>query len=273
MSRSETGGKRESIGCYDHNGVWYPSETKRAKAFGKDPKTVKDRLKYMGLKDALTKSNKSNKKQCFDHNGRPFNSIKDMCKFHDIPYSTYMMRKKSGWSDEKSLTTKARVSNQGKCYCHKGLPHDSESAMCRHYNQNYGTYKSRIMNGWSQRDALEIPPDENSNGIKCVDHVGTAHDSIMDMVKIYGTAHDRYCRRIEKNWTVRESLVTPTPKQGGRKATYDTTLNPLIVIHEYRYTFEPLKLRFFRVTILKTGEEKFMCEEQIKVYPDRWKMQ
>lgn len=43
-----------------------------------------------------------------DHIGNRFNSIKELCAFWQISYTTYAFRLKSGWSLKKTLTTKTR---------------------------------------------------------------------------------------------------------------------------------------------------------------------
>ena len=42
--------------------------------------------------------------KCVDHEGREFETLLDMCSYHDLPLSRYYSRKKLGWSIERILT-------------------------------------------------------------------------------------------------------------------------------------------------------------------------
>lgn len=44
----------------------------------------------------------------FDHTGREFATLKEMCNFWGIRPGTYLERIRSGWPQEKALTTKTR---------------------------------------------------------------------------------------------------------------------------------------------------------------------
>ena len=106
-------------------------------------------------------------KQVTDHNGTKYNSIAEMCRAWKINYSTYMRRKKLGWSRKSALTTPpGRYATRKQTINpnvtdHLGNKYCSFRDMARHYKQTYATVKQRLNNGWTLERALTEPTAGN----------------------------------------------------------------------------------------------------------------
>lgn len=113
------------------------------------------------LEDALTGTNivrgrsrrENSCKPVRDHLGNQFASIVEMCKYHNVKYSTFKNRRSTGWSLKDCLK-----SSKGKTVTdHLGNEYDSTEDMCDHYGIPCKTYEYRIHRGYSQNEALTIP--------------------------------------------------------------------------------------------------------------------
>lgn len=151
------------------------------------------------------------KAMCYDHFGKPYKSIQDMCEYYGMRVSTYKSRIQSGWSIEKALTTPVDTAYKN-CIDHLGKPFNSITEMCRHYNISPCTFQNRINKGWSLGEALTTPAKSSAKG--CKDHLGKSFKSISDMCKHWGINNVTFNGRIELGWSLEKALTTPI-KQGG----------------------------------------------------------
>ena len=105
-------------GCTDHLGNWFKNEKEMAKAHGVNYATYryrKDRGDDLEKRLNPKKEPKHfkivnnyqfvNEKECTDHTGKKFNSIKEMCEFWGIACDTYCQRLHRGKTLEEALTT------------------------------------------------------------------------------------------------------------------------------------------------------------------------
>ena len=104
------------------------------------------------------------------------------------------------------------------CKDHLGNTYRSISAMCKEYNINLSTYKSRIRRGYSIEDSLcaekhsEIVRANNAKENnakahnKCTDHLGNKYRSIHAMCKAYGISSSTYSYRRKAGYSIGESL-------------------------------------------------------------------
>ena len=176
------------------------------------------------------------KKPCKDHLGNEFESITAMCEYYGVNPSTFSVRLAYGAGLQEALgashTKKQAVDHQGNKF-------NSIVDMCRHWGISQSVYYGRLSNGWSLRDALETPigkrgrkcKDHVGNeckahqgnkckahqGNKCKDHLGNEFDSIKDMYRHWGISLSIYYGRLNKGWSLRDTLETPVGKQGSKK--------------------------------------------------------
>jgi hypothetical protein len=135
------------VAAKDHLGKEYKSLSEMARAWGKSPSVLYHRLNNlcMSVEEALTTpmyGTKGHSAVCEDHNGKKFNSIIEMCTYHNVQYSTYHDRLRAGCSLEEALT--GRDSIYSVCD-HLGNRYPSTTAMCKHYGVNKSTFRSRII--------------------------------------------------------------------------------------------------------------------------------
>lgn len=91
----------------DHLDNEYSTKTEMCKTYGISVYTFYSRINSgWDLEKALTTPTKEEVKgiSCKDHNGKVFKSIKEMCNYHNIVYTTFYNRIKSGWNLKDALT-------------------------------------------------------------------------------------------------------------------------------------------------------------------------
>lgn len=97
--------------CKDHLGHEYRSENAMCKAHGVTRDTfIRRRASGMSLEDALSPATaeapgRGKPHEAYDHTGRKFQSLTDMCREYGVSKTTYRGRMALGWSIEKALTT------------------------------------------------------------------------------------------------------------------------------------------------------------------------
>ena len=125
-------------------------------------KTVERRLhKGFSINEALNnKKIVASKKPISDHIGNTFDSIESMCRYYDIPRTTYRRRLERGWELKDILTIPKRETGYGipqPCCDHFGNKYNSVNEMCKAYNIPRSTFSTRIDSKWSLEEALTIP--------------------------------------------------------------------------------------------------------------------
>ena len=131
--------------CKDYLDIEHKSFTEMCKSHGMNINTVIRRLsKGMRLEEALTKPTYRNW-GCIDHLEIKYPSFAKMCKAYKQDVCTVSGRLDKGWSLEDALTKPASKSNAKKesvdCI---GIKYTSFSEMCKAYNKNMATVKSRL---------------------------------------------------------------------------------------------------------------------------------
>ena len=94
----------------DHKGNIVVSEKEMCRHYGIDRSTFKQRrLRGMSIEESLTMPAEAPihipAKQCVDHLGQHFDSVKAMCRHYGINSMTYRVRIRRGYSIEQALTT------------------------------------------------------------------------------------------------------------------------------------------------------------------------
>ena len=143
------------------------------------------------------------KKECKDHLGNIYSSVKDMCnmyKHYDITEDAYRSRLKLGWTLEEALTTPVRDLS---VYDHLGNKYPNIKTMCKHYGITDSAYQSRLKLGWTLEETLTTPLHS------VYDHLGNKYSGTEKMCKQYGITRSVYKIRLKLGWTLEETLTTP----------------------------------------------------------------
>lgn len=150
-------------GYIDHVGKWFKTEKEMCKFHGVKYMTYRYR-KNRGYSmeeclsiDAKPKHFKivnnyqdTNKKECTDHIGQKFNSVKEMCEFWGVTQDLYCQRLKRGKKLQEALEGSYVLD-------HKGNKFKSKKEMCEFWKINYETYVKRVRKGYRLEDALTNP--------------------------------------------------------------------------------------------------------------------
>lgn len=161
---------RECVICknsqkhHDEDGNSFSSIADLCKAHGISRTSYYNNLnKGKTGKDAYTKTKGINSKmgkaskECEDHLGNHFGSVKEMCAFYNINPSTFHVRIFNGFTLKEALTSSKncqRKIDEESRTDHLGNIFNSIADMCRHYKLKYSTYISRRRNGWTKERAL-----------------------------------------------------------------------------------------------------------------------
>ena len=147
------------------DGVAYKSVSEAARAFGKSPALIYERLaRGWNIKEALATDPYAREKY-ESPDGKKFKSKGDMYRSLGLTRAAYSARIKHGWDKTEALSvSNLRGKNRhnchswkGKAVTFKGKTYRSVTEMCKEYGIGVHTYNRRIGIGWSMEDALTIP--------------------------------------------------------------------------------------------------------------------
>lgn len=142
-------------------------------------------------------------KTCYDHTGRKFNNIKEMCKRWRVEPSTFAYRIKQGWSIKDALTVLSYGKIKRKAVKdHKGNCFNSTKEMIEYWGVSTPfLFYLRKKKGCSLEECL--------TGIQhpAYDHKGNRFNSVSDMIEHYHIPKGTYYTRKSKGWTLEECLL------------------------------------------------------------------
>lgn len=149
----------KKIGCYDHLGNAFESETSMCEFYKISLGTYKNRIKLYGwsIEKALTKPVAS---MVYDHLNQGFSSAKQMCKHYGVRFDVFYRRRKLGWSLEEALTDSKTHTLPGakECQDHEGNTYESYNKMCKRWGIDFNVFKDRYGRlGWTLEESLTIP--------------------------------------------------------------------------------------------------------------------
>lgn len=147
-----------------------------------------------------------------DHKGYLFKSINEMCKHWNISRNTYKLRISSGWNIEDALTKPPLYELQSiPSKDHLGHSYKSIASMCKVYGVVPRTFVCRIKSGWSVERALtEEVHNTRPRGKVVKSFEGLEFKSKIAMCKHYGVSKTTYNRRMNANYSQRDSLLIPS---------------------------------------------------------------
>ena len=137
-------------GCQDHLGNKYNTVIEMCKHYGMEVSTFQSRVsKGKSLEEALTApiSDRGIGKMCEGKDGKQFKSIAEMCRYYDIPYSTFSNRLEAGRTTDEAISGVFEHGNKKPCVDHLGKSWESISEMCRHYRIAVSTFSYRVKAG------------------------------------------------------------------------------------------------------------------------------
>lgn len=91
---------------------------------------------------------------------------------------------------------------------HEGKQYKSEKEMCDAWGVHTATFNSRMVRGWSLKDALTVKavPRCRGSSIKCTDHLGNHFDSLLEMCEHHGVTVNAYYNRYYRGLDLEEAL-------------------------------------------------------------------
>lgn len=132
-----------------------------------------------------------------DHEGHTFNTIDDMCTYHNISKTTYRSRRSEGKSIKDALTKPLKPNNAITITDCFGNTFDSVSEMCRFHNINRSTYIQKITKGFTMEEILN--PDKTKsihltpqNAKEIIDSKGNKFESIAKACRYYNITEKQY---------------------------------------------------------------------------------
>lgn len=147
------------------DGVFYESVSEAARAFGKSPALIYERLaRGWNIKEALATDPYAREKY-ESPDGKKFKSKGDIYRSLGLTRAAYSARIKHGWDKTEALSVSnlhgKHIHNcrhkKGKAITFKGQTYQSITEMCKRYGISINIYNARIRRGWSIEDALTIP--------------------------------------------------------------------------------------------------------------------
>lgn len=152
----------------------------------------------------------------WDHLGRHFRTVPEMCLAWGVRYETYRKRRSRGWNLEKSLTY---VKRQRPTVDHTGRRFPTFRALCAAWGQPEKRAAKRLAKGWQLKDALTAPPMKPWAPAPCTDHTGRQFPSQGAMCEAWSIARDLFCNRIRlRGWSLERALTEPARHYAPRGA-------------------------------------------------------
>lgn len=148
-----------------------------------------------------------------DHEGKEFDSQRDMCRNWGIGHPTYLYRIKHGMSLKEALTIDT---GRKEVLDHNGNKYDSFNDMCMAYDKGNDTVLERLNRGWGLKEALTTPLKKLTSRVY-TDHKGNKYSSITLMCTTYQIGRSLYLYRTKAGWTQEEALTTPARKKAKEK--------------------------------------------------------
>lgn len=201
----------------------YSNSKKCKDHLGREFNSIKEMYTYWGLTDSEYEGRKAmglpleviltgkgirkqKPKKCKDHLGNVFNTIKEMCAYWGVNYSTFMNRIDRGYTLEDALTGFNLKINSRKVTDPIGIVHRSTLAMCKFWEvsdeyyalrvgrRNDKQYKLRDKE-WTDAEALKI----EGKGLRA--RVGTTFKGKIEFVEYLYRGRDNIdyykCRDLE----------------------------------------------------------------------------
>jgi len=202
---------------YDHLGNSFASEHKMCDHWNIPYSVYKQRrLHNWPLRDRLERPIRRNSKSSssvkVDHEGKEYESEKDMCDHYGIKIATFRTRYYDyKWDLKRALTEPPTYGDTVKD--HEGREFPSVREMCRYWNISASTFKSRKKRGLLLKECL-------TDSYKVKDHTGREFDSVSDMSLFWGVKPSTFRARFDKGLPLEDCLKADLPR--GKRVTDHT---------------------------------------------------
>lgn len=196
----------------DHLGNEFPTQKAMCEHYKIKPAAFQKRIERgHTLEEALTNAGMdfrgSKGKPCYDHNGKSFNSVKEMCAYWNVKTTNYESRRKLGWSIQDSLIGKPLKEKLHGPYCDpNGEVFNTLKDLCEHWNINVTTVQHRLRKPDQYptlNEVLTVP----LKSTKVKDHLGNEYESLAKMLEQYEITYNTYYYRKRKNYNIKEILT------------------------------------------------------------------
>lgn len=124
-------------------------------------------------------------------------------KKRNIPYTTYVNRKKRGRNPEESYA------QNNPCSDHEGNEFDSFQAMCAYWHQNVATVKQRLKK-YELEDALTMESQKRPRKIK---YDGCWFDGVAELLDYVGVPQSTYYWRKAKGLSFEDCIKPRNEKK------------------------------------------------------------
>lgn len=150
-----------------------------------------------------------------DYNGVEFNSIMDMCCFHNIDTTTYYTKQKQGYTLESCLSKTKKEMLSGACVDYNGKHFENIQVMCDAHNVSRDIFMYRLCNGYDLKtclssDKIFLMIKNNYYKIlegQAVDHHGLVFTSLRAMCEYHDVDCKTYIHNMEQGCTIETALT------------------------------------------------------------------
>lgn len=148
-------------------------------------------------------------KECNDHLGNVFPSVKAMCDAHGVMKNTYYQRLNRGFTEEQALQPDKVLRKYGKI---DGIAM-SEFSRKKHIGV---PQVKRYLNGKITREELLINCHSKKTMEERTDINGKVYPSVRQMAMAWKISYDVYRLRMREGWTKERALTTPVRPRNHR---------------------------------------------------------
>ena len=152
----------------------------------------------------------------YDHKGKEYPSIDDMCLAYNHMITTIYSRLSNGWTLKSALETGLLKDKAGiKCKDCKGNVFNSYAELCRHWNTSAHKLRYMIEKGYTTEEYTEMLVNKTNIPDSWVKQLRkkypTSYKAILAKCTVsYATV----ASRVKKKWDIVDAVVTPALRSG-----------------------------------------------------------
>lgn len=149
--------------------------------------------------------------------------IRDAAEIYSLDKELIRNRLKSGWTGRQAVEIDSPKRPGAKPLLIDGNSYESIRHAARTFNLDPHILSTRLRYGWTPEEAAEISPrDSNLKGLpKEVIVNGIKFKSIKDATKAYGISYSKVKDRLQKGWSINQSLEIDQIDSSGKEITVE----------------------------------------------------
>ena len=201
----------------DHLGNWYPNIPAMCAEYGISSKVYWSRKRLLKwpldkilttpLQDMESPKN-ANPITC---NGIEFKSVNALCRYYNIPRSTFKLRLKQGHTPEEAIKikpqeTKGFNKKDTSCVDPWGNKFKSQNAMYKHYGTTKDIAEGRFEHGWTLEQIL-LNPEKIDPHKPCIGPDGKEYAGFKIMAEAFGLTESTLRGRLKQGYTLEEAIL------------------------------------------------------------------